>query len=326
MKKISSRLTEVIFTSNFMNFIPQDAIFITHNKLYKLYLKNVRAIFIPEGETSKNMETIIKIISRLIKLRFERFSHLVAFGGGVVGDITGFVASIYKRGVPYIQIPTTLLAMVDSSIGGKTGVDFGGVKNAVGSFYQPEKVIVDVGFLKTLPVREYKNGVAEIIKYGFIKDPDIFELVEKNITKAIYRSISIKLEVVEKDERELTGLREILNFGHTVGHAIESSFNYRIPHGAAITTGMVAESFISHIYGLRSEYLEFVTSTIKRFKLGIINNLEPRKILMAIENDKKIRSGSLRCVLLKKPGMAYVRKVEKRDILRALNFISTLKL
>ncbi|MCS7185028.1 MAG: 3-dehydroquinate synthase [bacterium] len=320
MKKINSKISNVLLTSNFRSLIPKKSVFITHRKLYDIYLKNVDAIFVPEGEKTKSIDVVKYVIKELIKRRFERFQYLVAFGGGVVGDLTGFVASIYKRGVPYIQIPTTLLAMVDAAIGGKTGVDFDGVKNVVGSFYQPEYIIVNIEFLKTLPDIEYKNGTAEILKYAFIKDPNLIDKIEKDIEYVVYRCIKIKIGIVEKDEKETKGIRELLNFGHTVGHGFETASNYMLPHGSSIAMGMIAETWISHIYGLEKEILKFVIDAIKRYGFNFYDFNDSR-VLKAIENDKKIRSGKLRCVLLKKLGFAYVREIERIDVIKSLKFL-----
>ncbi|MBI3814648.1 MAG: 3-dehydroquinate synthase [Nitrospinae bacterium] len=223
----------------------------------------VHFIEIPDGEGYKTLETAVKIYDRLIAIKMERESPLIALGGGVIGDITGFVAATYLRGVPYIQAPTTLLAQVDSSIGGKTAVNHPKGKNLIGAFYQPKAVFIDIETLNTLPKEEILCGAAEIIKYGIIRDGDFFEFLENNIERlinlnedvliySIKRSCEIKADVVSKDEKE-SGLRAILNFGHTIGHALESLTGYKkYRHGEAVAIGMVYAARLSLKLGLCS--------------------------------------------------------------------------
>ncbi|MBI2340374.1 MAG: 3-dehydroquinate synthase [Deltaproteobacteria bacterium] len=218
-------------------------------------------IVIPDGERHKNLKTVAGIYDRLVKVQADRKTGLVALGGGVVGDIGGFVAATWLRGIPYIQVPTTLLAQVDSSVGGKTGVDLRSGKNLVGAFYQPAWVLIDTDFLKILPRREFLCGLAEVVKYGVIRDKQFFGYLEKNIGKIlnldhnaleriIGRSLKIKAEIVSKDERE-RGLRSLLNFGHTLGHAVETLSGYRkIRHGEAVSRGMVYSAILSYERGL----------------------------------------------------------------------------
>ncbi|MFA6991860.1 MAG: 3-dehydroquinate synthase [Candidatus Gracilibacteria bacterium] len=208
-----------------------------------------------EGETSKNLTTVENLAEEMIKKCYDRKDAIIALGGGVTGDMAAFLASIYMRGIPYIQIPTTLLAMVDSSIGGKTGVDLKSGKNLLGTFCQPKAIFVDLKYLKTLSLAQLRNGLAEIIKAGIIKDKKLFEFIEQNIekilsnsenhlNKIIIQSIKIKKNVVEKDEKE-SNLRMILNYGHTYGHAIEKLSNYKLLHGYAVAIGMVLENRIA---------------------------------------------------------------------------------
>ncbi len=220
----------------------------------------VMSIEIPDGEQFKNLDWANAIYTALLTNGFDRKSALVAFGGGVIGDLTGFAAATFMRGVPFVQVPTTLLAMVDSSVGGKTGVNHPMGKNMIGAFYQPRKVLMDLAVLKTLPREEFLSGIAEVIKYGVIRDAVLFEYLEKNrghilnleteaLTHVIRRSCEIKAEVVSQDERE-GGLRAILNFGHTVGHAIETAENYTMRHGEAVAIGMVYASRLALATGL----------------------------------------------------------------------------
>jgi len=209
----------------------------------------------PAGEQSKTLATIADLASRLARLGVDRKDALVALGGGVTGDITGFLAASYMRGIPFVQVPTTLLAQVDSSVGGKTGVDIPEGKNLVGAFYQPRAVYIDTGVLRTLPAAELLNGIAEVIKYGVIYDADFFAYLEENrqaildvdlsvLAAVVKTCCAIKAAVVEKDERE-SDVRRILNFGHTIGHAVEADSGYELPHGSAVAIGMVAAGRIA---------------------------------------------------------------------------------
>ncbi|MFM7842493.1 MAG: 3-dehydroquinate synthase, partial [Nitrospira sp.] len=218
---------------------------------------------IPEGERSKSLSSVTTILDALIKARFERQSLLVALGGGVIGDLTGFAASIHLRGIPFVQVPTTLVAQVDSSVGGKTGVNHPLGKNLIGTFYQPRLVLIDPETLRTLPPREWTAGLAEVIKYGVIADESFCAELERSMDRlvkldmelaswAIVRSCEIKADVVGKDERE-SGLRRVLNYGHTIGHALESLGRYRKwIHGEAIAMGLVQEADLSRHLGLCS--------------------------------------------------------------------------
>jgi 3-dehydroquinate synthase len=279
----------------------------------------VDQIEIPAGEASKDMQTIFSIIDRMIELGADRTSALIALGGGVVGDITGFVASIYMRGIPYIQVPTTLLAQVDSSIGGKTAIDLPHGKNILGTFHQPKGVFIDLAFLKTLPSREFGNGLAEIVKCGIIDDPELLSLLEKEaeairnrdmilLEKVIARTCRIKKGIVEIDEME-KGLRRILNFGHTIGHAIEAESGYSISHGEAVSVGMVAAAHISdRLKYLPSEDRERILSLIRAIGLPdrIPHTLSTDGVSSRIKRDKKKEGDAVRFVLLKKIGIPFV--------------------
>ncbi len=279
----------------------------------------VDMIDFPAGEGSKNVQTGLHIVTRMIDLGADRTSALIALGGGVVGDITGFIASIYMRGISYIQVPTTLLAQVDSGIGGKTGIDLPEGKNILGTFYQPKGVFMDMAFLKTLTSREFGTGLAEIVKYGIIDDPELLNSLEGEaeairnrdmslLEEIIARSCRIKKGIVEIDEME-KGVRRILNFGHTIGHAIEAESGYSIPHGNAISMGMAASAILSE----RLKYLpsgdrERITSLIRAMGLPdrIPNNLSPEGIFSRIERDKKKTGDTIHFVLLKKIGIPFM--------------------
>jgi 3-dehydroquinate synthase len=276
-------------------------------------------IAFPAGEASKDMETSLRIGDQLMALGADRTSALIALGGGVVGDITGFVASIYMRGIPYIQVPTTLLAQVDSSIGGKTGIDLTTGKNILGTFYQPKGVFIDLAFLKTLEPRELKNGLAEVIKYGIIDDPELFSILEAKtddikkgdldlLEDIVTRSCRIKKGVVEIDEQE-KGVRRILNFGHTIGHAIETECGYTIPHGDAVSMGMVAAALISErMHYLPPEDRERIIALIRAIGLPdrIPKKISSDGIVARMTGDKKKAGDALNFVLLKKIGVPFV--------------------
>ena len=273
----------------------------------------------PAGETSKTMETIIAIAERLLALGVGRSAALIALGGGVVGDVTGFVASVYMRSLPYIQIPTTLVAQVDSSIGGKTGVNLPEGKNLIGTFYQPQGVFIDLKFLETLPREEFNSGMAEVVKCGIIDSEDLFSKMEKNI-EAIRRrdtdflfylveqSCRIKKGVVEVDERE-QGLRRILNFGHTVGHALEAESGYAISHGNAVSLGMIAAARISErVCDFPPGERLRIENLIEEIGLAcrIPADIGTGGILKRLQVDKKKKGGVVHFVLLRRLGMPFI--------------------
>jgi 3-dehydroquinate synthase len=274
-------------------------------------------IVIPAGEKSKKLEQAGAICDRMIAAGLDRQSFVVGLGGGMIGDISGFVAAIYHRGIPHVQIPTTLLAMVDSSIGAKTGVDTRDGKNLIGAFHQPSLVIDDLDVLKTLPRRQFNQGFAEIIKHAVIADPKMFRMLQSwkagaapALQRLIKRNIQIKSGIVAKDERDRTGQRALLNFGHTVGHAIERAGNYRkFLHGEAVSLGIVAASAISvKRAGLRPDQRAAVVDLLERF--GLPTRLPPKfprkKILDAVKFDKKFETGKVRFVVTPRIGVAYV--------------------
>ena len=279
-------------------------------------------ITIPAGEKSKTLKQAGAICDQMIAAGFDRQSFVVGLGGGMVGDISGFVAAIYHRGVPHIQIPTTLLAMVDSSIGGKTGVDTRAGKNLIGAFHQPSLVIDDLDVLKTLPHRQFNQGFAEIIKHAVIADAKMFEQLKVAhasglrcasetlaLRRLIKRNIEIKSRIVAKDERDQTGQRALLNFGHTVGHAIERAGNYRkFLHGEAVSLGIVAACAISvKRAGLRQDQSSAIVDLLRRFGLPtrLPHKFPRKKILEAVSFDKKFEDGKVRFVVTPRIGTAY---------------------
>jgi 3-dehydroquinate synthase len=274
-------------------------------------------VTVPAGEKSKRMAMVEECHDRLAAHRLERKSFIVALGGGVVGDLAGFVAATYLRGVPFVQVPTTLLAQVDSSVGGKTGVNLKAGKNLVGAFYQPRLVLCDLDTFDTLPRREYVSGLAEVFKYGIIYDAVLFAQLERNLPKLLHRDpatlcavvarcCEIKAEVVGQDETE-SGLRAILNFGHTIGHAIENSSGYgKYLHGEAISIGQVAAAKLSQkVLGLPSGDVVRIEKLFANAGLPVAhmaNAAQCRKLFAAMRLDKKVSSGEITFVLAEKLG------------------------
>ncbi len=268
----------------------------------------------PAGEVSKNLGTVKEIYSVCMENKFERKDTIVALGGGVAGDIAGFAAATYLRGVNFIQVPTSLIAQCDSSVGGKVGVDFEGGKNLIGSFYQPNAVFININTLKTLPEREYISGLAEVIKHSVIKDKDFFRYLEENTDEILNRrdevlsyvikiNCSIKSKVVETDERE-NYLRAILNFGHTVGHAIESVLNFSLLHGECISLGIAAACSIARKMSIVSKQdTERIIALLSGMRLPVVyKNLDTEKVYNQMFFDKKISEGKLNFILPKRIG------------------------
>ena len=284
-------------------------------------------ISIPEGERTKTLRWTSYIIDELVKHRFERRSALVALGGGVIGDITGFAASMYLRGIPFVQVATTLVAQVDSSVGGKTGVNHPSGKNLIGAFYQPALVVSDTNTLQTLPRREWLAGLAEVIKYGVIADRKFFafledrmehilDMREMDVQTVVKRCCEIKAKVVAKDERE-SGLRRILNYGHTIGHVLESLSRYRkYIHGEAVGIGMVHEALLAHHLELCSvAVVDRQRALIQRTGLPVRMPAHSfSKFWGAMGHDKKVASGTIHCVLPRSIGNVQVLPLEPRAV------------
>jgi 3-dehydroquinate synthase len=274
-------------------------------------------VIVPAGETAKSLKTVQSCYDRLAANRLERKSFVVALGGGVVGDLAGFVAATYLRGVDFVQVPTTLLAQVDSSVGGKVGVNLKAGKNLVGAFHQPRLVLCDLDTLTTLPLREFRAGLAEVIKYGIIYDAALFIRLERNLPRllkresktlieVIARCCEIKSKVVGQDETE-SGLRAILNFGHTIGHALEAISGYgKYLHGEAIAIGQVAAAKISaRQLGLKQGEVERIAALFQRAGLPInakLNSRQRKNLLSAMRLDKKVSNGEVKFVLAKRIG------------------------
>ena len=276
-------------------------------------------IILQHGEKAKSIQNFQKILNFLADNNFDRTDLIIAVGGGVVGDISGYVASSYLRGIQFIQIPTTLLAQVDSSVGGKTAINISAGKNLVGAFYNPKGVIIDTSVLKTLPNREFKAGLAEVVKYALIKNKSLFSLLEKHakeillmdqkiIEEIIFASIHTKAQIVTRDEKE-DGIRAILNFGHTFGHAIEAHGKYKkILHGEAVAKGMKVASRISFLENLISEKeYKKVISLLEMFEFDLsLNQYNYEELKPYIFRDKKIKAGRLNLVLLNRLSKAII--------------------
>lgn len=289
----------------------------------------IDSVILADGEAHKHLDTLNEIFTGLLTARHNRTTTLIALGGGVVGDMTGFAAACYQRGVDFIQIPTTLLSMVDSSVGGKTGVNHALGKNMIGAFYQPRCVIADISLLQTLPVRELSAGLAEVIKYGLICDYDLFVWLENNIdllmagdhlalAYAVQRSCENKAAIVAEDEHE-GGIRAILNFGHTFGHAIETAQGYgNWLHGEAVAAGMAMAADLSLRRGaISQESYGRIVTLLERAKLPVKApaDMTPENFIQLMGVDKKVLDGRLRLVLLEAMGKAIVTSDIEPDLL-----------
>jgi 3-dehydroquinate synthase len=289
---------------------------------------------VPAGEGSKSLAQAERLWNKLVALKADRTTAIVAVGGGVVGDLAGFVAASFARGLDFIQIPTTLLAQVDSSVGGKTGVNLPAAKNIVGAFWQPRGVLIDLDVLATLPEREYRSGLAEVVKYGVILDAAFFAYLEQHadelaardaaaLEHVIARSCRLKADVVEKDERELTGLRAVLNYGHTFCHAIETVSGYgTYLHGEAVAIGMVCASRLAESLGrIGPEVTERQRVLLTRLSLPtVVGGLDHDALVAAMARDKKVEHGRLRFVLPSRLGhVELVGNVDPELVRRAMS-------
>tara|TARA_B100000035_G_scaffold51991_1_gene40573 strand:+ start:311 stop:1378 length:1068 start_codon:yes stop_codon:yes gene_type:complete len=313
---------------------------VTNNKIKSLHLSKIKfsllkknRILLSDGEKYKNQDSVTKIYNFLLKNKFSRDNCLVAFGGGVIGDITGYAAATYQRGIDFIQIPTTLLSMVDSSVGGKTGINHALGKNMIGAFHQPKAVIIDTEILKTLPKRQFNAGIAEVIKYGIIKDKKFFEWIMKesdkiklhdteSLIKIIKKSCEIKAEIVSQDEKE-KGLRALLNLGHTFGHAIENNLGYgKWLHGEAVACGFLIASSISIQKNTMSisDYNK-IKKILEIFKLPtkLPKNISIEKLFNTMQLDKKVKNNKMTYIIPSGIGKAYIsNKVSKKIVIKAL--------
>ncbi len=328
--KGSAGISEIMVGESFKNFreyLPGgQAIIITDenvNKIYGCFFKDFPTLVIGTGEKIKTLATVNKIYSQLMKLQADRSAFIVGIGGGIVCDIAGFVASTYLRGIRFGFVPTTLLAQVDASVGGKNGVNFKGFKNIIGTFNQPEFVICDPEVLHSLPGIELSNGFAEIVKHTLIADDTMFSYLENNfekalnldnevISKLVAHSIRIKSGIVNRDEKE-SGERRLLNFGHTFGHAIEKISG--ISHGQAVSLGMVIAARLSENLGLLSfEATERIKNLLLHFGLPVEGDFDHEKLIKAILKDKKRTAGRIAFILLSKIGEAKVVEIPVADL------------
>lgn len=319
---------------------------VTDNTVGDLYYKELEKIFAPVckkclhysfegGEKSKNIDTVMDIVKFLMENHFERKDVLVALGGGVVGDITGFTASVYMRGVLFVQIPTTLLSQADSSIGGKTGVDIEDNKNVMGAFKMPDLVYINTSVLSTLDNRQYFAGFAEIMKMALIRDANMYEWLIENmyeicekdnqiVTEMLLRACTLKKFFIEKDPIDKAE-RRLLNLGHTVGHALETITNFKMLHGECVALGIVCAAFISYkkSYLSKEEYYEIRDMFVPFYLPISIDNIDCQKVLALTKTDKKMINGQINFILLKKIGKAFVdATVTDQEILDALNEIN----
>lgn len=358
MERLFVRLGEnsydICFTDDFSSFptelakinAPKKLLIVTDSNVEKLYAAQVREILsgagydcavhsFAAGEENKNMETVLGICSACMKNGLDRKSMIIALGGGVVGDMAGFAAAIYMRGIRFVQVPTTLLSQSDSSVGGKTGIDFMDSKNILGAFHQPKLVYINVSTLKTLPPVQFVSGMGEVIKHGIIRDKGFYEFIKNNyeeikkldsvtLIKMAKRNCEIKAGVVELDEKE-SGLRAILNFGHTIGHAAESALNFGMTHGECVGLGIAAVCHIAQKRGLISEAeTADIEDTLKRYGFELKAELpEPDEIYSFMQKDKKKANGKLNFVLPIKIGeVIRTDDVSKEEISSAVRYIS----
>jgi len=318
---------------------------VTDSTVEKLYLnevvnhmsalcRDVVSFSFPAGEESKTLNVIQDIYETLIMNHFDRKDVLIALGGGVVGDMTGYAAATYLRGIRFAQIPTTLLSMVDSSIGGKTGVDFKAYKNMVGAFHQPSAVYMNLSVLKTLSKEQFRSGVGEIVKHAVIKNSEYYNWLKQHVDEIlsqdsdilmtmIKESLLIKKDVVERDPKE-AGERALLNFGHTIGHAIEKHMNFTMLHGDCVAVGIVAASYLSYQRGyLTQEEFEDICNLLKEFTLPTsIKALSANEVIETTKSDKKMEAGNIRFILAKRIGEAFIdTTVSNEEMKKALEFI-----
>ena len=338
---ISKNLHEILAPWN----LGQQWVVVTQQAIYDHYnsvIDNLRnnnfkidVIIVPGDETAKNIRHAEDVWSQMVELGCDRSSLLLALGGGVVGDLGGFVASTYMRGIPFIQIPTTLLAMIDSAIGGKTAVNLDAGKNLVGAIYQPKAVLVDPDFLSTLPKRNVISSLAEAVKYGFIRDRSIFDTIDVRfsdlvslndqalLSEIIIKSCRIKSEIVSNDQFE-NGERKLLNFGHTIGHAFETIQEYGgLYHGEAVLYGMKCASYISNKKGLISDgQFEHAMNVLNKFPLPELGRVAPEKVLSIVAHDKKNINGKLNFILLDDIGNGIISTdVMHEDIVESLSVL-----
>jgi 3-dehydroquinate synthase len=326
---MSGRKFMIVSDSNVSRYYLEEC-----TSIFQSVTDRVESFVFDAGEASKNLDTVNECYSRLIAAGFDRNDVLVALGGGVIGDLTGFAAATYLRGIRFIQLPTSLLAMVDSSIGGKTGVDYKAYKNMVGAFHQPKLVYMNLSVLLTLKDREFYSGMGEIIKHGLIKDRSYYEWLKEHqpeiaskelaaLREMVFRSCLIKKAVVEEDPKE-KGDRALLNFGHTIGHSVEKLKEFSLLHGECVCIGMAAAAYLSHRRGLLTqEQLEDIMQVIQSFREPVrVNGIQADEVYEVTRLDKKMDSDRIRFILLKGIGDSFIDPtVTKEEQLQAIGFI-----
>ena len=349
-KKIDINLTEhnysIVIGSNILKkavnrinkIKPDKCLFIIDKKVYNLHGVNIRKTFLnvksklftylfSADEKNKSYDEVLKIQKYLVENNFSRGSLIIAIGGGIIGDIAGFAASTFMRGIRIIHLPTTLLSMVDSSVGGKTGINFLDRKNVIGSFYQPDSVFIDIEFLRTLPKREILSGTGELIKYSFLSDKENFKKLNHHIqkivigknpdyTNIIFVSLTIKKNIFINDEKELTGLRKILNLGHTFAHAFESASKHKVTHGESVTAGIICALYLSEALGYLSEnkLIKFLNE-YNFLKLNpLLKKMDEEKLFYFMLSDKKLFNEKIRFVLLQDIGNVVVDVVVEKSL------------
>jgi len=303
--------------------VSRQIVIITDDFIPKIYLNTIQSklnsplVFeVPNGENSKSMEIVYSIINEMLESNITRKCLVIALGGGVIGDLAGFISSIYMRGVDFIQIPTTLLSQIDSSVGGKVGINSDTMKNSIGSFYQPKMVIIDIDTLQTLSKRQFNNGIAEMIKYGMIADKSLFSALlnngvsEETLDLYIQKCINIKKSYVQNDVYD-QGKRQILNYGHTIGHAIEQDSKYSILHGESIAIGMVQMSKGRPFYNQ-------LISLLTKYSLPIEYKKELTKLIKYIKTDKKVLNNILNLIVVEELGKGFIKPININDIRKYL--------
>lgn len=345
---------DILFSDSFNGFAkamsdinaPKKLLVVTDSNVKKLYADEVNDLLIKNGydskiyaftagEENKDMDTILGICGACIEHEMDRKSMIVALGGGVVGDMAGFAAAIFMRGIDFVQVPTTLLSQSDSSVGGKTGIDFMESKNILGAFHQPKLVYINVATLKSLPNEQFVSGMGEVIKHGIIRDSEFFDYIEKNsdkiktldnetLIKMDKINCSIKADVVEQDEKE-NGLRAILNFGHTIGHAVESAYDFKMTHGECVGIGMVGASYIAYKRNMIDEStLNRIENVLDMYGFKIRVDLPEKEVVYGyMQKDKKKIAGKLKFVLPTKVGeVMQTTDVSKDEIFAAFDYIT----
>jgi len=336
LNKLPEKLDKQKLLKNLLIVIDENVARYYQNKIKSLFSNHSSKIcyyILPSGEKAKSEKELKKIYNFLLKNNFGRDTVLIAIGGGVTGDLAGYAASTFMRGIQLVHVPTTFLAMIDSSIGGKTGINFNKKKNLIGAFYQPRLVFIDIMFLSTLPAREFNSALGELIKYGFISNEDFYNFLSNNLEKVksrndiviervIKESVSIKAGVIQQDEFEQRGIRKILNLGHTFAHAIESELGFRVKHGEAVTAGIICSLFLSNKLGLletsKQKNLLRLSASVR--VPSIIKKINNRNVFDAMRSDKKNKDDKIMFVLISGIGNLLVDvPANKREIFYALN-------